>query len=144
VEPERPTADARVVSVPARPSGRCIEENIQRSDPPIPDDDHIRARVFGRSTARAGAPSQATGIMETLRFTVRGVSEVRVSRAEISRELVQCIPPDEFSRWHVELTVFGIELLDGGTTTGCIAFAEDLLEVAIQQLMSTVGHDLSP
>src|SRR6266436_10124925 len=48
------------------------------------------------------------------------------------------------SRRHIEHTVFGIELVDRRAATHRIAFAEDLLNVAVKQFVDTVIHDISP
>src|SRR3984893_1766293 len=115
-----------------------IEENIERCDLPITNYDHIQARIFGCRVARARAPSQTTGVVESLRFAVRCVNEVRVRRAQISCEFVESVVPDKYTRRHVEDAVLGIELLDCRATTRCVAFTKNLLEVAIEQLMGTV------
>jgi len=69
--------------------------------------------------------------MERLRLAVRRVHEVRVSRAQVSCELVQCVVPNENAGRHIEDAVIAVELLDRRTTTGGVAFAENLLEVAV-------------
>jgi hypothetical protein len=61
----------------------------------IVNHDHVQARVVGRLAARAGTPSQTTGIVEGLRLAVRGVNEVRVGRVQVSCKLVQRLVPDE-------------------------------------------------
>src|ERR1700732_992678 len=124
--------------------GIGIEENIERCDLPITNDDHIQARIVGCCATRARAPSQTTGVVESLRFAVRCVNEVRVRRAQIPCEFVESVVPDEYTRRHVEHAVLGIELLDCRTTTRCVAFTKNLLEVAIKQLMGTVIHNTSP
>jgi hypothetical protein len=52
--------------------------------------------------------------------------------------------PDERTRRNVEHAIFGIEFPDGCATTLCVAFAKDLLKVAIEQFMDTVVHSDSP
>src|ERR1700691_3220893 len=81
--------------------------------------------------------------MERLRRAVRRVYEVRVSRTQVSCELVQCVVPDQDAGRHVEGAVCGIELLDCRTTVAGVAFPEDLLEVAIEQFMNPVRHRAS-
>src|ERR1700738_2884354 len=124
--------------------GIGIEENIERCDLPITNDDHIQARIVGCCAARARAPSQTTGVVESLRFSVRCVNEVRVRRAQIPCEFAESVVPDEYTRRHVEHAVLGIELLDCRATTRFVAFTKNLLEVAIKQLMGTVIHNTSP
>src|ERR1700756_3792554 len=48
--------------------GHGIKEDVKRRDLPVPNDDHIQARIVWRLAARTRAPSQATGILESLRF----------------------------------------------------------------------------
>jgi hypothetical protein len=69
--------------------------------------------------------------VERLRLAVRRVGEVRVSRTQVSRELVQGVAPDENAGRRIEEAVIGVELLDRRTTTSGVAFAENLLEVAV-------------
>jgi hypothetical protein len=61
-----------------------------------------------------------------------------VRRAKVSGELVEGVVPDEYSRGNVERAVFGIEILDRCTTARRIAFAEDLLKVAVQEFVDTI------
>ena len=70
--------------------------------------------------------------MERLRLAKWRVCEVRVGRAQVFCELVQRVAPDENADRHIEDAVLGVELLDDGATAGGVAFAEDLLEVAVQ------------
>jgi hypothetical protein len=69
--------------------------------------------------------------MERLGLAVRRIREARVSRTQVSCELVQCVVPDENAGRHIEDAVVAVELLDRRTTTGGVAFAENLLEVAV-------------
>jgi hypothetical protein len=62
---------------------------------------------------------------------------VRVRRAQVSGEFVQCIMPDENSRRHVEHAVVRMQLLNGGTTAGGIPPAKNLLKVAVQEFSQT-------
>ena len=110
----------------------------------IAHDDHIEAGVVGRLIMRARAPSQATGIVKSLRLAVRRVNEVRVGGAKISGEFVQGGPPDEHAGRRVEHAVFRIEFRDGGATPGRIAFAENLLQITMKQITDTVVHNTSP
>jgi hypothetical protein len=93
---------------------------------------------------RAGTPSQTTGIVEGLRLAMRGVNEVRVSRAEIARKLVEGFAPYERAGRHIQHAVFGIEFVDRGAAAGRVALAEDLLKVAMKQFVDTVGYNISP
>jgi hypothetical protein len=69
--------------------------------------------------------------MERLRLAVRRVREVRVSRTQVSCELVQCVVSDKNAGRHIEDAVIGVELLDCRTTAGGVAFTKNLLEVAV-------------
>jgi hypothetical protein len=69
--------------------------------------------------------------MERLGLAVRRIREARVSRTQVSCELVQCVVPNENAGRHIEDAVVAVELLDRRTTTGGVAFAENLLEVAV-------------
>jgi hypothetical protein len=73
--------------------------------------------------------------MERLRLSAWRVREVRMGRAQVSCELVQRVASDEDADWDIEDAVLRVELLDDGATAGGVAFAEDLLEVAVQQFM---------
>jgi hypothetical protein len=54
--------------------------------------------------------------MERLRFSAWRVREVRMGRAQVSCELVQCVASDEDADWDIEDAVLGVELLDDGAT----------------------------
>ena len=69
--------------------------------------------------------------MERLGLAVRRIREARVSRTQVSCELVQCVAPDENAGRRVEDAVVGVELVDSRTTAGGVAFSENLLEVAV-------------
>jgi hypothetical protein len=69
--------------------------------------------------------------MERLGLAVRRIGEARVSRTQVSCELVQCVVPDENAGRRVEDAVIGVELADRRTTAGGVAFSENLLEVAV-------------
>ena len=56
---------------------------------------------------------------------------MRVSRTQVSCELVHCVVPDENAGRHIEDAVIGVELLDCRATAGGVAFTENLLEVAV-------------
>ena len=62
--------------------------------------------------------------MKRLRLTMRRVSELRVSRTQVSRELIHCVVSDENAGRHIEDAIIGVELLDCLTTAGGVAFAE--------------------
>jgi hypothetical protein len=66
-----------------------------------------------------------------MRLTVRRVDKMRVSRAQVSRELVQGVAPNEDARRRVEDAVIDIEFRDRLTTAAGVAFTENLLEVAV-------------
>jgi hypothetical protein len=82
--------------------------------------------------------------VQSLRFAVGRVNEVRVRRAKISGEFVEGGAPDEPARRHIEHAVFGIEFFDGRATPRRVAFAENLLKVAMKQFMDTLIHNASP
>ena len=69
--------------------------------------------------------------MERLGLAARRIREARVSRTQVSCELVQCVVPDENAGRHIEDAVIAVELLDRRTTATCVAFAENVLEVAV-------------
>ena len=69
--------------------------------------------------------------MERLRLAVRRVPKMRVSRTQVSGELVQCVVSHENAGRRIEEAVVGVELLDRRTAACGVAFAEDLLEVAV-------------
>jgi hypothetical protein len=82
--------------------------------------------------------------VESLSFAVRRVNEMRVRRAKISGEFVEGGAPYERARRHVERAVFGIQFFDGGATPCHVAFAENLLKVAMKQFLDTAIHNTSP
>ena len=69
--------------------------------------------------------------MERLRLAPWRVDKMRVSRAQVSRKLVQGVAPNKDAGRRVEDTVVGVEFADRRTTAGGVAFAENLLEVAV-------------
>jgi hypothetical protein len=69
--------------------------------------------------------------MERLGLAARRIREARVSRSQVSCELVQGVAPDENARRRIKDAVVGVERLDRRTTTSGVAFAENLLEVAV-------------
>jgi hypothetical protein len=69
--------------------------------------------------------------MQRLRLAAWRVDKIRVSRSQVSRKLVQGVAPDENAGRRIKDAVVGVELLDGRTTTSGVAFAENLLEVAV-------------
>jgi hypothetical protein len=69
--------------------------------------------------------------MERLGLAVRRIREARVSRTQVSCELVQGVAPNENAGRHIEDAVVAVELLDRRTTTRGVALAENLLEVAV-------------
>jgi hypothetical protein len=69
--------------------------------------------------------------MERRGLAVRRIGEARVSRTQVSCELVQCVAPDENAGRRVEDAVIGVELVDSRTTADGVAFSENLLEVAV-------------
>ena len=71
---------------------------------------------------------------------MRGISEVRVGRAEISSKFVEGFTPDERTGRHVQHAVFGIEFIDRRAAATCVALAEDFLKVAMQQFVDTITH----
>jgi hypothetical protein len=69
--------------------------------------------------------------MERLRLAPWRVNKMRVSRAQVSRKLIQGVAPNENARRRVEDAIIGVELSDGRTTARRVAFSENLLEVAV-------------
>src|SRR5882724_10538215 len=82
-----------------------IEEHVERRDLAVANDDHIRAGVFGRFAAWAGAPGQTAGIVESLRFAVRRVRKVRVGRTEITSKFVEGFTPNKRAGRHIEYKI---------------------------------------
>src|SRR5262249_53969316 len=122
-----------------RPSrGLRVEEDVERGDLIVSDDDHIHPGVAGRFAAGTGPPRQATGVVQCLRSAVRRVGEVGMRGAQVARELVQGIVPDEDARRRVQHTIVGVEFLDGSATASCVPLAKDLLKVSVQQFMNSV------
>jgi hypothetical protein len=80
--------------------------------------------------------------MKGLGHAMRCINKMRMRCAKISGEFVESVVADKLAWWHVEHAVFGVQFLDGRTTTRCITFAEDLLKVALKQLMDTVFHNI--
>jgi hypothetical protein len=68
--------------------------------------------------------------VERLRLAVWRIDEMRMSRAQVSRELVQGVPPDKNPGRRVEDAVIGVEFLDGHAAPVGVPFAEDFLKVA--------------
>jgi hypothetical protein len=62
--------------------GNGIEEYVERRNLAVANDDHIEAGIVGRLATRAGAPGQTARVVESLRFAVRDISEVRMGRRE--------------------------------------------------------------
>ena len=75
---------------------------------------------------------------------MRGIGEVRVGRAEISSKFVEGFTPDERAGRHVQHAVFGIEFIDRRAAATCVALAEDILKVAMQQFVDTITHKIYP
>jgi hypothetical protein len=69
--------------------------------------------------------------VERLRLAPWRVDKMRVSRAQVSRKLVQGVAPNEDAGRRVEDAVIGVELADRRTTAASIAFAENLVAVAV-------------
>src|SRR6476659_10474592 len=72
-----------------------------------------------------------------------GVRKVRVGRTEITSKFVEGFTPNKRAGRHIEHTVFGIELVDRRAATHRVAFAEDLLKVAVKQFVDTVIHNIT-
>jgi hypothetical protein len=70
--------------------------------------------------------------MKNLRFSNRSVHEVGMRGPKVTCELIDRGPPNDRPRWHVEDGVLGPQLVDRGTPAFVIAFAENLLEIAIK------------
>ena len=124
-------AVSRARSARRRRRWHRVEEHIERRDFVAAHDDHVEAGIVGRLSGRAGAPRQTAGVVERLRLAVWRIDETRVSRAQVSRELVQGVAPDKNAGRRVEDAVIGVELVDSRATTGGVAFSENLLEVAV-------------
>ncbi len=75
---------------------------------------------------------------------MRGVSEVRVGRAEIASKFVEGLTPDERAGRHIQHAIFGIEFVDRSAAARRAALVEDLLKVAMKQFADTAIHNISP
>jgi hypothetical protein len=111
--------------------GNGIEEYVERRNLAVANDDHIEAGIVGRLATRAGAPGQTARVVESLRFAVRDISEVRMGRAKIASKLIESLAPDERARRHVEDAVFGIKLLDRGAAARRVALSENFLKITV-------------
>src|SRR6266571_6306206 len=82
--------------------------------------------------------------MEDLGISIRRVNEMWMRRTELTREFVQRVMSNKHARWHIDLAVLGVQFFDRGTPAGVVAFAKDLLKIAIKQFVDTVTHEISP
>ena len=74
---------------------------------------------------------------------MRRVHEVGMRRADIPCELVQRVVSHENALGYVNDTVIGVELLDRRAASRGVALTENLLQVALEQLVDTVIHNTS-
>ncbi|MGH8760065.1 MAG: hypothetical protein ACREVW_11225 [Burkholderiales bacterium] len=75
---------------------------------------------------------------------MRGVSKMRVSRAEITGKFVEGFTPDKYAWWHIQRTVFSKELVDRRAPASRVSLAENFLQVAMKQFVNTVIHEIFP
>ena len=68
------------------------------------------------------------------------IDEVWMCRAEVSRELVESVVSNQDTGRDVQHAVFRIEIPDGGAAAGRVAFAKNLLKVAVQKLNNSLLH----
>jgi hypothetical protein len=104
-----------------------IEENIQRSNPPVADDYDVQPGVIGSFAFWPRTPGENASIVKSLGFSIRRVNKMRVGRTKITSELVQSIASDEHTWWNIEYAILSVELVYGRTATSSITLTEDLL-----------------
>ena len=97
-------------------------------------DDHVPSGIFGCFAARSRTPGEASGILQHLWLTMRGVNEVRVLRTQVARELVDRFAADDDSGRHVEDGVLRPEFLERAPATLPVVLAEYFLKVPVEQL----------
>jgi hypothetical protein len=78
--------------------------------------------------------------VECLGLALRGVNEVRVCRAEIASKFVEGIGADEYAGRRIQHAVFGVEFRNRCSAARCVALAENLLKVTVEQFADMVGH----
>ena len=57
------------------------------------------------------------------------VGEVWMRRSQVTCKFIERIVPNEDTRWDVDHTVVGVEVLDSGTSLHRVTFSENLLKV---------------
>ena len=57
------------------------------------------------------------------------VGEVSMRRSQVTCKFIERIVPNEDTRWDVDHTVVGVELLDRGASLHSVTFTENLLKV---------------
>src|ERR1700721_2307865 len=96
--------------------GRRVEVNIKSRDLAVPCDAEIHTGVRGRVAFRPRAPRQASRIVQNLWGAMRRINIVWMRRSEIAGELVQCVVTDESAGRHAQHTIFGVKLLNCGSS----------------------------
>jgi hypothetical protein len=117
---------------PVRSCGGRVKKNVKRCDLFISDDDHVLARIARHAAARAGAPLQATCIVEGLGSSMGCVGEVRMRGAQVTCKLIEGIVPNEDAWGDTERTVIRVELLDGSASLRSVALSKNFLKVTEQ------------
>ncbi len=79
-------------------------------------------------------------MVETLRFPVSCVDEVRMGGAEFAGEFVERLASDEDPGRRINLGILGVEFSDGRAPARCVTFAENFLKVAIQEFADSIAH----
>ena len=71
-------------------------------------------------------------------------SEVGRQAVDRAGEFVEGLTPNKPAGRHIQRTVFGIELVNRRAAAHGVAFAEDLLKIAVKQFVDTVIHKILP
>jgi hypothetical protein len=125
-----PSADE--ASWPARSCGRRVKKNVNSCDLSISDDNYVLARIVRHAAARAGAPLQATCIVEGLWRSMGRVGEVRMGGSQVTCKFIKRIVPNEDPWGDIEHTIIRIEFLDGGASLRRVTLSKHLLKVTKQ------------
>src|ERR1700751_1484329 len=78
--------------------------------------------------------------MQSLWLAMGRIDKVWMCRAQLSGELVQSVVSNEDAGRDVQHAVFRIEVPDGGAAAGRVAFAKNLLKIAVQKLNNSLLH----
>src|SRR5258708_960452 len=103
---------------------QLVEKEIEGGNPPVPDNDEISPGI-GRSLTRAARyPSDATGVMQFLRFGCGRVSEVRMGCPDHARNSINLVSAPVNAPRFVEHAVLSEDVIDGLSSACGVALAE--------------------